>query len=101
MSTTNNTETLIRVSGSTDSNRLAGSIISALSAAAETNSKTMLRSIGAGALNQAMKAIIIANGEISKKGSRILIAPCFKDLDKENQDRKMTAIEMTIELHKL
>jgi stage V sporulation protein SpoVS len=91
---------LLKVSSSTDSNKLAGSIISAYNGG--TNVKVTLRAIGAGALNQATKAIIICKGELAKKGVKPLVNFSFKDLDDfRTAGAKITALEMTLELYKL
>lgn len=54
-----------------------------------------LRVVGAGALSQAVKAVIVANGLLSPKGMRVLINPNFSDLD------GITAIDMPLKVEKI
>ena len=80
---------LLKCKSSTDANKLAGSIHS--SHKANPDSEVVLRVIGAGALNQAVKAVIISNKFFAKKGMSLAVQPSFQDADGE-----MTAIEMKI-----
>jgi stage V sporulation protein S len=80
---------LLRCKASTDANKLAGSIHSAHQL--DPDSKIALRVIGAGALNQAIKAVIISNKFFAKKGVSVGVQPSFQDADGE-----MTAIEMRL-----
>jgi len=70
---------VLKVKNSTDCQKLSGSIVSALSE--EGNSGVILvRVIGAGALNQAIKAQILAKETFSKKGKTVKCEPYFEDL---------------------
>lgn len=80
---------LLRCKSSTDANKLAGSIYSAHKE--EPESVITLRVIGAGALNQAVKATIISNKFFAKKGITLTLQPSFQDAD-----NNMTAVEMRI-----
>ena len=80
---------VLRCKSSTDANKLAGSIHSAHKAQLEP--LVILRVIGAGALNQAVKAVIISNKFFAKKGVSVALQPSFQDADGE-----MTAIEMKL-----
>ena len=80
---------VLRCSSSTDANKLAGSIHSSYQENPE--STIIIRVIGAGALNQAVKASIICNKFFAKKGIVIGFQPSFQDTA-EN----MTAIELKI-----
>lgn len=51
--------------------------------------------IGAGALNQAMKAIAIARGYVAPSGIDLVCVPSFQDVEIEGRQR--TAIRLTIE----
>lgn len=80
---------IFRCKSSTDSNLLAGSIYSAYKENADTD--MVIRVIGAGSLNQAVKAIIISNKYFAKKGIVLDLRPSFCDVESN-----MTAIDLKI-----
>ena len=88
------TEKVLRCKTSTDANKLAGSIYSTYQA--NKCEDIYIRVIGAGALNQAVKGIIISNKFFAKKGLIAYICPSFRDTDKS-----MTAISLRIIFHKI
>lgn len=82
---------ILRCKSSTDANKLAGSIYSAYVNAPEE--ALLLRVIGAGSLNQAIKAvIIISNKFFIKKGLVVDVHPSFQEV----ADNSITAIELRI-----
>ena len=87
--TTELNQRTLRCKASTDANKLAGSIHSIYSS--DPTTKILLRVIGAGSLNQAVKAAIISNKFFAKKGLVVALQPSFQDAA-EN----MTAIELKI-----
>ena len=91
----NNESTLkvLRCKSSTDANKLAGSIHSTYQE--NTTAQIVIRVIGAGSLNQAVKAAIISNKFFAKKGLVVVLQPSFKDTSDE-----MTAIELRVLLQK-
>lgn len=52
--------------------------------------------IGAGALNQAMKAIAISRGYVAASGKEIYCVPCFYDLT--IQDETVTSLRLNVEM---
>lgn len=93
-------ERLFRVGSSTESSKLAGSITA--SYATEPDSQVILRTVGAGALNQAIKAVIISNQEFSKRGLIAGLVPYFKNFqDSKDETKSVTSIELKIKLAKL
>ena len=54
-----------------------------------------IQSVGAGAVNQAVKAIAIARGFLSPIGIEIVAIPAFADIDIEGETR--TAIRFVVE----
>ena len=58
-----------------------------------------IQSVGAGAVNQAIKAVAIARGFLIPAGYDISCAPTFSDIDIDGQSR--TAIRITIYVHRL
>ena len=91
INTESNTVTL-RCKSSTDANKLAGSIHSAFQN--DPAKKILIRVIGAGALNQATKACILANKFFAKKGIILALQPSFQTIG------EITAIELKVLLLK-
>ncbi|MBO5138465.1 MAG: stage V sporulation protein S [Bacilli bacterium] len=54
-----------------------------------------IQAVGAGALNQAIKAIAIARGFMAPSGKNLVCIPAFTDIDIEGEER--TAIKLIIE----
>lgn len=73
----------------------------AISSWHEKDSKTpiIVRAIGAGAVNQAIKGIITSGQYFSQKGIIVMTTQAFKTLT-ENE-RKTTAIEFTLHFRKV
>ena len=84
---------VLRCKSSTDANKLAGSIHSTY--VDNPESQIIIRVIGAGSLNQAVKAAIISNKFFAKKGLVVVLQPSFQDTTEE-----MTAIELKVLLRK-
>jgi stage V sporulation protein S len=84
---------LFKVASSTDATQLAGSI----QAVFDSNNLTemTLRTIGAGSLNQAIKAVIISSRHFAKKGLSIVVLPCFNDVQTD-----LTAVELRVKFFK-
>lgn len=73
MEPTNDDEGLLRVKSSSSASRLA----SAISHAIYDSKPVILRAIGAGAVNQAVKAIAIAQGFVGPRGLTLNCRPGF------------------------
>ena len=58
-----------------------------------------IQSVGAGAVNQAIKAVAIARGFLIPAGLDISCAPTFSDIDIDGQSR--TAIRIAVYVHHL
>ncbi len=54
-----------------------------------------VQAIGAGAVNQAIKAIAISRGYLAKDGIEIVCVPTFVEVDIEGQER--TAVRLTVQ----
>jgi stage V sporulation protein SpoVS len=91
-------ERLLKVSGGTDPQKLAESILATY--AEGKHKKVILRSIGAGSLNQGVKACILANKSLFPKGIYCALIPYFKDVMEPSRagttEEKITAIELSI-----
>ena len=86
-------EKVLKCKASTDANKLAGSIYLAYQKNPEA--KITIRVIGAGSVNQAVKATIIANKYFARKGISLALKPSFQD-----GEDNMTIIEMRVLLMK-
>lgn len=58
-----------------------------------------IQAVGAGAVNQAIKAVAIARGFLIPAGTDISCAPTFSDIDIDGQSR--TAIRISVYVHRL
>ena len=54
-----------------------------------------VQTVGAGALNQAIKAIAIARGFIAPSGKNLVCIPAFQDISIDGEER--TAIKIIVE----
>ena len=73
----------LKVSGGTDPNSTAGAIMNFHS----EGIPTAVVGIGAGAVNQMMKATIIASGMAAQKGLSLTLKPGFKEVTIKGQSR--------------
>ena len=62
------------------------------------SSKSNPNSIGAGALNQAVKAVAIARGFVAPAGVDLVCIPAFAEVEVEGEDR--TGIKLIVESRK-
>lgn len=85
---------VLRCKSSTDSNKLAGSIYSSYKE--DVDSRIVIRVIGAGSLNQAVKAAIISNKYFAKKGVIVDLRPSFC-----NVEENMTAMDLRVIFSKI
>ncbi|WP_423410518.1 stage V sporulation protein S [Heyndrickxia sp. MSNUG] len=83
-------DNLLKVSSNSNPNSVAGSIAGAL----RERGGTEIQVIGAGALNQAIKAIAIARGFVAPSGVNLVFVPAFTDVLINNENR--TAIKLII-----
>lgn len=80
-----------KVSSKSNANSVAGAIAAHLKESDSCDVST----VGAGALNQAMKAVIIARGFLAPIGIEIVCIPSFEEI--EINEEKRTAIHLHIE----
>jgi len=73
----------LKISTNSNANSVAGAIAGML----KENGKVELQAIGAGAVNQAVKAIAIARGFVAPSGKDLICIPAFADVQVENEDR--------------
>ena len=82
---------MLKVSSKSKPNSVAGAIAGLI----REDSRVQVQTIGAGALNQAVKGIAIARGFIAPTGQEIVCAPFFRDIEINGEVK--TAIVITIE----
>ncbi len=82
---------VLKVSANSSSNSVAGAIAGAM----RENGKVEVQAIGAGALNQAVKAIAIARGYVAPSGIDLIFVPGFTDVEIDGEER--TAVKLFIE----
>ena len=82
---------IIRVSATSRSTAVAGAIAGVM----REHHFAEVQAIGAGAVNQAVKALAIARGYLDGDGINIMCIPQFMEVDIDGQER--TAVRFTVE----
>jgi len=82
---------VLKVSAKSNPNSVAGALAGVL----REKGGAEIQSIGAGALNQAIKAVAIARGFVAPGGIDLVCVPAFTDIEIEGEER--TAIKLIIE----
>ena len=81
----------LKVSSKSNTNSIAGALANVL----KDESTVEIQAVGAGALNQAIKGIIIARGFMAPSGKNLYCIPSFASIMIDNEER--TAIKIVIE----
>jgi len=81
----------LKVSSKSSPNAVAG----ALAAVLRERGSAEIQSIGAGAVNQAVKAVAIARGFVAPSGIDLICIPAFTDIIIDGEER--TAIKFIVE----
>ncbi len=81
---------MLRVSSTSKPKAVAG----ALSAVVRSDGNAEVQAVGAGAVNQAVKAIAIARGYVAPNGIDLVAIPAFVEIDIDGEER--TAIKFLI-----
>jgi stage V sporulation protein S len=71
------------------------SIAGALAGVIRENGSAEMQAIGAGAVNQAIKAIAIARGIVAPSGVELVCIPAFTEVQIDGEER--TAIKLIVE----
>ena len=71
------------------------SVAGALANAFKSKRVVEMQAIGAGAINQAVKAIAIARGFVAPSGRDIVCVPAFTDIEIDGEER--TAIKLIVQ----
>lgn len=80
----------LRVSTRSNPNAVAGALAGAL----RTSGTVLVQVVGAGALNQAIKAVAIARGYVAERGIDLACVPAFSEIEIDGEAR--TAISLQI-----
>jgi len=81
---------VLKVASNSNPNKVAG----ALAGVIRETGKAELQAIGAGAVNQAVKAIAIARGYLAPSGVDLVSVPAFTDVEIDGETR--TAVKFII-----
>ena len=81
----------LKVSSKSNPNSIAGALANVL----REEDSVEIQAVGAGALNQAIKGIIIARGFVAPSGKNLYCIPSFAVVTIDNEER--TAIKIVIE----
>jgi stage V sporulation protein S len=81
---------VLKVASSSNPSSVAGALVKNMQEGKEVE----LLAVGAGAVNQAVKAVAIARGYISPQGVDITIKPGFEDVEIEGD--KKTAVKLIV-----
>ena len=73
----------LKVSSKSNPNSVAGAIAGMI----KEYDKVELQTVGAGALNQAIKAVAIARGYVAPVGINLICIPAFVDINIDEEDR--------------
>jgi stage V sporulation protein S len=82
---------VLKVSSKSNPNSVAG----ALAAVIKEQNIVEIQAVGAGAINQAIKAIAIARGFVAPTGKDIVCVPAFTDIQINGEER--TAIKLIVQ----
>ena len=82
---------ILKVSSKSNPSKVAGAIANVF----RENGSVELQTIGAGSLNQAIKAICIARGFLAPSGENLVVVPAFSDIMIEGEEK--TAIKLVVE----
>lgn len=82
---------VLKVSAKSSPNSVAGALAGVL----RESGTAEMQAIGAGAINQAIKAVAIARGFVAPSGIDLVCVPAFTDIIIDNEER--TAIKLIVQ----
>ena len=74
---------VLKISSKSNPNSVAGAIAGLV----KESTRAEMQAIGAGALNQAIKAVAIARGFVAPSGVDLVCIPAFAEVQVEGEDR--------------
>ena len=81
----------LKVSSKSNPSSVAGALANVF----KDKNSVEIQAVGAGAINQAIKAIAIARGFVAPSGKNLVCTPAFQDISIEGEER--TAIKLIVE----
>ena len=81
----------LKVSSKSNPNSVAGALVAVI----REQGYVEMQAVGAGAINQAIKAVAIARGFVAPAGMDLVCAPAFADITIAGENR--TAIKLLVE----
>ena len=85
---------ILKVSSKSNPNSVAGALANVF----REKGTVEVQAVGAGALNQAIKAVAIARGFVAPAGVDLVCVPAFAEVEVEGEDR--TGIKLIVESRK-
>ena len=82
---------ILKVSSKSNPSKVAGAIANVF----REQGCVELQTIGAGSLNQAVKAVCIARGFLAPTGQNLVVIPAFQDIIIDGEEK--TAIKLVVE----
>ncbi len=82
--------TILKVSSRSDPKAVAGALASLI----REQGRAELQAVGAGAVNQVVKAVAIARGYVASNGINLVFTPTFSEVKIDNEER--TAIRFLV-----
>ena len=82
---------ILKVSSKSNPNSVAGALANVF----REKGVVEIQAVGAGALNQAIKAVAIARGFVAPSGKNLVCIPAFSDSSIDGEER--TAIKLIVE----
>ena len=80
----------LKVSSKSNPSSVAGALANVF----KDKESVEIQAVGAGAINQAIKAIAIARGFVAPSGKNLVCTPAFQDISIEGEER--TAIKLIV-----
>ena len=74
---------ILKISAKSSPNSVAGAIAGLV----KENGRAEMQAIGAGAINQAVKAVAIARGFVAPTGVELVCSPAFTEVTIDNEDK--------------
>ena len=81
----------LKVSSKSNPSSVAGALANVF----KDKTSVEIQAVGAGAINQAIKAIAIARGFVAPSGKNLVCTPAFQDISIEGEER--TAIKLIVD----
>ncbi|MGI6066201.1 MAG: stage V sporulation protein S [Bacillota bacterium] len=82
---------IIKIAGDSDVKAVAGALVAAF----RSQGKVEMQAVGAGAVNQAVKAVAVSRGYVAPNGINLVFVPSFREV-MINGERK-TAIRLLVQ----